>query len=273
MTDWRAVREQGFDVPAGADMATLLEELTGMLASPDPVERDELGYSTVATWLDRGRVDPSLQVELGDEMVRRLRAPEIWTRTFAPLVLDALVTYGAFEDRWVEPFVQWYVAETDLRGLDPELGWLHAVAHGADLLGTFGRHLEVRPADMLDAAARRLAQPTDQLWGAGEDERLGHAISLTLTHPDLTEADALAWIDAVATSWVDVEPGPPPAWVSNAARTLRVVVTLTLTDVRAERYPARPVGHADAVRAALLSALHSLTPHMWEQPDAPRTTA
>lgn len=66
----------------------------------------------------------------------------------------------------------------------------------------------------------------------GEDERLGHAISLTLTHPDLAEADALAWIDVVARSWDDLEPGPPPAWLSNAARTLRVVVMMTLTGVR-----------------------------------------
>lgn len=48
----------------------------------------------------------------------------------------------------------------------------------------------------------------------------------------LAEADALAWIDVVARSWDDLEPGPPPAWLSNAARTLRVVVMMTLTGVR-----------------------------------------
>lgn len=263
MTDWRAVREQDFEVPAGADMATLLDELGGLLASPDPVQRDELAYSTVATWLGRGAIDASLRVKLGDEMVRRFGAEEIWTRTFAPLVLDALVTYGELEARWVAPFAQWYPAETDLRGWVPELGWLHAVAHGADLLGTFGRHPEVQPAVMLDVAARRLTAPTQHLWADGEDERLGHAISLTLTHPDLDEADALAWIDAVAKSWADVEPGPPPACVSNAARTLRVVVTMTFTGVRSENYATRPLRHVEVVRAQLLGALHSLTPHMW----------
>jgi hypothetical protein len=116
---------------------------------------------------------------------------------------------------------------------------------------------------MLDVAARRLTAPTHHLWADGEDERLGHAISLTLTHPDLAEADTVAWIDAVAKSWQNLEPGPPRAWVSNAARTLRVVVTMTLTGARAENYPARPMRHVEVVRAQLISALHSLTPHMW----------
>ena len=263
MTDWPGVRERNFEVPAGADMATLLEELAVLLASPDPVQRDELGYSITATWLSRGMIPTDLRIELGDHMADQFSAADIWARTFAPLVLDALVTYGTFEDRWAAPFERWYVEETDLRGHDPELGWLHAVAHGADLLGTFGRHPAVRPADMLDVAARRLTAPTRHLWADGEDERLGHAISLTLTHPDLAEADALAWIDAVAKSWENLEPGPPPAWVSNAARTLRVVVTMTLTGVRSENYPTRPLRHVEVVQAQLMSALHSLTPHMW----------
>ena len=262
MTDWNAVRRGDFAVPA-TPMDELVDDLVGLLSSPDPVQRDELGYSTTATWLARGAIPPDLRIELGDRMSRRLSAGEVWTRTFAPLVLDALVTYGTFEDRWVAPFTRWYVEETDLRGHDAELGWLHAVAHGADLLGTFGRHPDVDPALMLDVAARRLAAPTHHLWADGEDERLGHAIALTLTHPGLTEEEALAWISVAAKPWADVEPGPPPAWLSNAGRTLRVVVTMSLTGVRSGVYTTRPVRHARAVRAELLSALHLLTPHMW----------
>lgn len=259
MTDWHAVRRQDFAIPE-APMKRLLGELIDMLGSPDPLVRDELGYSITATWLSRGVVPADLRIAFGDEMAHRFCADDIWARTFAPLVLDVLVTHGTFEERWVTPFFQWYAAETDLRGYDPKLGWLHAVAHGADLLGTFGRHAEVEPALMLDLAARRLTAPTEHLWADGEDERLGQAISLT---PELAEADALAWINVVANSWVTVEPGPPPAWVSNAARTLRVVVAMTLTGVRSENYPTRSLRHVEVVRAQLLSALHSLTPHMW----------
>lgn len=263
MTDWHALRQQGYAVPEDAAMPALLDELTVLLASPDPVERDEIGYSFVATWLGRGVVEHRLRLDLGDEMVRRFGAGDVWTRTFAPLVLDALVTYGTFEPRWVEPFRQWYATEADLRGHDPELGWLHAVAHGADLLGTLGHHPDVAPADMLALAASRLCAPSDLLWGEGEDERLGHAIALTLTHPGLGESEALRWIDEVERCWAACEPGPAPAWVSNGARTLRVVALLTLTGARSERLPTTPVRHAEPVRTRLLAALHTLTPHQW----------
>lgn len=263
MPDWQALCSDGYAVPEEADMPALVRELEALLASPDPVERDEWGYSFVATWLRRGLIPPGLRVDLGDEMARRLTSDDIWVRTFAPLVLDALVTYGTFEARWVDPFARWYETEADLRGLDPDLGWLHAVAHGADLLGTLGHHDDVRPADMLELAARRLTRPTDHLWGAGEDERLGHAIGLTLTHPRLAEAEALGWIRSVAAGCADAVPGAPPAWLSNAARTLRVVMVLTWTGVRAENLPTTPLRHADAVRAELVSALHTLTPHQW----------
>lgn len=116
-------------------------------------------------------------------------------------VLDALVSYGTFDPAWVAPFDRWYAAETDLRGNDPELGWLHAVAHGADLLGTLGLRPEVDPVGMLDLASRRLIAQTDTGWQDGEDERLGHAMALTLTRHELSESASIGWVHAVEDSW------------------------------------------------------------------------
>ena len=56
------------------------------------------------------------------------------------------MSQGEFEPSWLAAFTSWYPAETDLRGYDQKLGWLHAVAHGADLLGAFGRCPQVDPA-------------------------------------------------------------------------------------------------------------------------------
>ena len=94
---------------------------------------------------------------LGDEMVPRFGDSEIQARTFAPLILDAIVSAGVFEASWVPPFERWYVAEEDLRGYDAKLGWLHAVAHGADLLGTLGLHSAVEPVQMLRLGHRPAA--------------------------------------------------------------------------------------------------------------------
>ncbi|MFH8258481.1 DUF2785 domain-containing protein [Streptomyces roseolus] len=64
--------------------------------------------------------------------------PEIRARAFAPLVLDVIVARGGLDPTRLAAFRRWYPAETDLRGHDARLGRLHAVAHGADLLGSFG---------------------------------------------------------------------------------------------------------------------------------------
>lgn len=264
MTDWHAVKKADYAVPQGGDARPLVEELCRLLASPDPVERDEVGYSVLATWLGRDRLDPDLCRRLGDEMADRLSAEDIWVRSFAALILDALVSYGTFDPAWVQSFERWYADETDLRGNDPDLGWLHAVAHGADLLGTLGLRAEVDPVAMLDLAARRLVAPTDMVWRDGEDERLGHAIALTLTRPELSGSASIGWVEAVEDSWTTREPGPPPPWVGNASRTLRVVVGMTLTGARPSGgEEAVGLAHAGAVQDRILSALHGLTPRMW----------
>jgi len=264
VTDWQAVKDADYAVPVGVEIRPLVEELAAMLASPDPTQRDELGLSILATWLSRGLLDQTLCHWLGDEMAVRLGSNDIWTRTFAPLILDVLVSGGVFERSWLTAFERWYPSETDLRGKDPALGWLHAVAHGADLLGTLGRCPEVEPARILDVAARRLSAHTQIAWQDGEDERLGYAIGLTLTRPDLSGADSVAWVDLVEKSWTDREPAPPPPWVGNASRTLRVVLGLTLTGTRPSG-AADPVGltHATEVQDRLLVALRTLTPYMW----------
>ena len=69
----------------------------------------------------------------------------------------------------------WFLAERDLRGWVPERGWVHAGAHGADLLGTLAasRYLgseELRV--LLDVIAERLLIPTEHRFAAGEDDRL-----------------------------------------------------------------------------------------------------
>ena len=71
-------------------------------------------------------------------MAARFTDPEIQSRAFAPLLLATLVREGDYEPGWQTAFARWYPAEADLRGYDVKLGRLHAVAHGADLLGALG---------------------------------------------------------------------------------------------------------------------------------------
>ncbi|MEU3778546.1 DUF2785 domain-containing protein [Streptomyces sp. NPDC032472] len=212
------------------------------------------------TWVARGVIDTGRRLALGDEMAERFRHREVQARTFAPLVLDMLVTRGDFRPGWVDAFEQWYPAETDLRGYDEELGWLHAVAHGADLLGRFGLRPEVAPTRMLALATARLLAPTPYVYGQREDDRLAIAIALVLTRPDLSEEEATGWLEPLACDLRGFGPGPLPAHVSNHLRTLRMLYLLADRGLRtavADADPA-PLAHRGALMARIGTVLDLL---------------
>jgi hypothetical protein len=236
-----------------------LDELSAALRSPDPAVRDDRAYTELA------RLIPELtgaqRLRLGDELAGRFTDAEIQSRAFAPLVLARLVEAGAYRPGWQEAFARWYPAETDLRGYDAELGWLHAVAHGADLLGAFGRHPAAEPVPLLSLATARLLAPGGQLFDAMEDDRLGCAIALVLTRAELTERQSVEWLDAVAADFRSGRPGPVPAYASNTVRTLRVVYLLADRGVRPRGGDPLPLRHAEAVRGAVADVLAITSPY------------
>ncbi|WP_236243951.1 DUF2785 domain-containing protein [Streptomyces sp. CC210A] len=256
---WQRVYENDCAVPAGADLPALVDELAGALRDPDPEVRDGYPYVVLRTWIERDVVDGPLRVRLGTVMADRFEDPEVQARAFAPLVLDMIVRRGDLDPAWTAAFRRWYPAEEDLRGHDPEVGWLHAVAHGADLLGTLGLHPEVPPADMPALAAARLLSPTDELFAQQEDDRLAQAVARCLTRPDLTEAEATGWLDPLGAHFAAGRPpGVPttPAHTSNALRTLRMLYLLADLGVRLHRGgPRVRLHHAAAVKRRLAEVL------------------
>ncbi|MEU8227523.1 DUF2785 domain-containing protein [Kribbella sp. NPDC048915] len=262
MTDWAQVRDTDFAVPEGRPLGELVAELSGMLRSPDPVVRDRHAYSVLATWIRRGLLSADELRALGDAMLRRFDDPEIQARTFAPLILDAIVTVGVFEPAWVPPFERWYVAEDDLRGYDEKLGWLHAVAHGADLLGTLGLHAAVEPVQMLRLGIGRLLTPTPYVLRDMEDDRLGYALAATLTRADLTDADATEWLDPAIRQFAN-----PPAEgitpeVTNTIRTLRVLYVLADHGLRvASATNLTSIPQRELVKAKLTDVFRLVTPY------------
>jgi len=210
-----------------------LNELIELLASPDPHLRDEVAYSQLAFRIESGAEDRHLQ-ELGDRLILQLNDEAIQTRTFSALVLGCFVERSTHNGelnretliRWLEAFANWYRSETDLRGWDEELGWLHAVAHGADVIATFAQAPDLREEDLvalLALVAARLLTPTIWVFREQEDERLGRAAAMVLRRSELTRSTATAWLRIVALAFTNGEPGPTPPWASNTMRTLRVI--------------------------------------------------
>ncbi|MEW1697974.1 DUF2785 domain-containing protein [Streptomyces sp. NPDC093249] len=257
MIDWNTIEAADCAVPADRAMDDLVGELSRALADPDPLVRDGAPYTVLATWIDRGTIGASRRLELGDEMAARFGDPRTEARTFAPLVLDMLVAAGDLRAGWVDAFERWYPAELDLRGHDGTLGWLHAVAHGADLLSRLGRHPEVAPVRMLELAAARLTAPTDHVYDQLEDDRLARAVALVLTRTDLSEADSTGWLEPIAERFgSDRISTPVPAHISNCLRTLRLLHVLADRGVRpTSDLPAEPLHHREAVKSAVADVL------------------
>lgn len=258
MTNWGRVLADDFAVPAGRPPADLVAELSEMLCSPSPEVRDRQAYSTLATWIGRGILTDAELRALGNELVGRFGAPQVQARTFAPLVLDSIVSAGVLDPAWIGPFERWYIGEQDLRGYDEELGWLHAVAHGADLLGALGLAPEVEPRRMLDLGIERLLAPTQHVFRDLEDDRLGAALAATLTRTDLTAADAVAWLDPTGSGPRLDGRGVRPE-VSNTLRTMRVVYWQVDRGVRLSGVDDPvPVPHRAAVKDRLVAASRAL---------------
>ncbi|GGT13604.1 DUF2785 domain-containing protein [Streptomyces purpureus] len=257
MINWMDIEATDCAVPVGHPMDDLVRGLSRALADPDPLIRDGAPYTVLATWIARGTIGASRRLELGDEMAERFADPRVEARTFAPLVLDMLVAAGDFKPGWVDAFERWYPAERDLRGHDETLGWLHAVAHGADLLAGFGRHSQVAPVRMLDLAAARLTAPTDHVYDQLEDDRLARAIARVLTRTDLSERDAVGWLAPIADRFgADRISTPVPAHISNCLRTLRLLYILADRGVRpTAELPEEPLPHRDAVKSAIATVL------------------
>ncbi|MFF2013653.1 DUF2785 domain-containing protein [Streptomyces sp. NPDC058195] len=252
MIDWKSIEAADCAVPADRPMDDLVSELSRALADPDPLVRDGAPHTVLATWIARGAIDAPRRLELGDEMAARFADDRTEARTFAPLVLGMLVEAGDFAAGWVDAFERWYPAERDLRGHDETLGWLHAVAHGADLLAGFGLHPEVAPGRMLRLAAARLTAPTDHVY-----DQLARGIARVLTRTDLSERDAVGWLGPIAEHFgADRISTPVPAHLSNCLRTLRLLYILADRGVRpTSELPAHPLHHREAVKSALATVL------------------
>ncbi len=273
MTDWKAIIAAEFAVPARGALPELADELLDALCSPDPALRDEQAYPVLTTWIVAGHLDGHLG-GLGDRVIRLLAHPQIQARTFAALILAALVhrdTAAAVLDtpavlRWRDRFADWWLAETDLRGWDDELGWLHAVAHGADVLGELGLSPRLRGeglTQLLDLACARLLTPTGYVFAHQEDDRVALAMATVLSRPELPATAATGWLDAVHRHLKDQPQEPFPASTANTMRTLRSLYLMADRGFRPDPDDVAKyvLPHRDEILAALGDVLHMAFPH------------
>jgi len=213
-TELERVVESGFAPPAGRTASAVALETLGVLDSPDPVLRDELGYRVLAEWI----TDPDgpLAVREVHELLRRAEGDamllhglgergtdSVFGRAFSLLVIAAALHRDGLEpflgeEEWrhtIECVGCYCEGERDLRAHVPEKGWAHAVAHVADVVEELVRGRHARRADserLLECLSLLLEGSTEAFQGE-EDERLSIALATMVASGHLTVAALGAW--------------------------------------------------------------------------------
>lgn len=266
--DWAEVAAREYAVPEGVYPPDVLDELLGMLASEDPEVRDRQAYSTLAHWMGAGQFDVVLP-ELGEGANLGLEDPSVLLRSFSALVLGEVVQRDAEQpivpaglwQSWLERWQDWYPHEPDVRSHDPSLGWIHAVAHGADTARAFALHPATTSTDLrtiLDTLTKRLRSLPLHL-NQTEDDRLALALLAVLSRTELGEGEIRAWLTEYQTLWTPpafpLAPGP-----ALAIRTLHSLHTLLHLRATVDGVTLRPA-YSEATLAAVQNALRSVYPY------------
>ena len=288
---WQHVLESDMAVPVGRPLNELTAELVTMLGSPHSVEREDVAFPVLATWLREGVYD-DLLVSFGDSLARGLtvglRSPgddTVFRRSYSALTLaecvrrDNVATLLPVDVilSWADQAIGWYTRERDVRGDVPGKGRAGAIGHGATLLTAFAssRHLQnLHLRVLLDVIAERVTAATDAVLVAGEDDAVSLA-TLTVLQRNTIETDALeAWVDELASTLdrpAHLQPGtgwPTPAARNTSAylRALQAHLAIGVRPVDATLSFAEPPECRADLLLALLRAIPRFTPDLYSTP-------
>jgi Protein of unknown function (DUF2785) len=255
---WNRVRSAEMKVPEDRPLPDLTAELTTMLGSTESVERDEIAYPILATWIGEGVYD-DLLAGLGDGMAAGLTqglgesdTDSVFRRSFSALVLAECITRDNEQSLlpptllldWGDRVSGWLVRERDVRGFVPGKGWAHAVAHGADAIGVLAESSHFRLPELtvlLDVIADRVLLPTPLPLTSGEPDRLAAAtmavlrrrlVPLRIIEPWLARVTAAATAAAPEGEDPYLTTGNPEAFLR--ALHLQVAFAPEPVDVRAD---------------------------------------
>lgn len=248
---WRQWLEPTARTPAADELPALVRELDTLLTSIDPVQRDDVGFTLLTKWLYRERciAQPERRWLLA-QWLPRLRVgidtpgtDAVAARSFAALSLSLLV---ALDNE--EPFltadefatiatsaIAYLRDERDVRGHDGARGWLHSVAHTADLLKFVlrSRHLtRAQQGEVLAAITDKLER-TEVALTHGEDARLARAVLALLLRTDLERPAALVWLRALAAAPPSEPSAPSLAQAHNRSALLAQIHLLLAAETRA----------------------------------------
>lgn len=196
----------------------VLDFMLENIGNSNPYVRDEIIYRAWCYLFDKGRIDirqkrkilsflldekylSSYDFDNSQDLVLR--------RSFTALLLVILLederkncwmTADNYQRIMQESF-SWLLEEQDYRGFDEKLGWIHAFAHGADLLVEIVRltACQVKEVNIIMSILTKIISSQDiLLWS--EEDRLSVVIIELLKLKKLSESELLYWCENIEKS-------------------------------------------------------------------------
>lgn len=228
------IADNEFALPEQAKALPRALEMLPHLGSPDAELRDDLLYSTLATWILADKFeDDDLKTVLRQLLTEEhlfyklgeLDTDSVFMRSFSVLLLPLILSCHRkrpflmpYELRELKvKLLDYLEREQDLRGfiLDEDeagepKGWAHAIAHTADALDELVQCKDMGSEELLeilDAIRQRIAEPK-VVFTHSEDERLVTPVIAALGRKLLTPADVKSWLEGFVPLAQQTEPFP-----------------------------------------------------------------
>lgn len=212
---WQDIVNNDYTLPSQQSVASLTLELLTNLGSTNP-ERREQSATILEKWFNRGYYTPAELSDIIAQLSNNLTlgvgeqgTDTVLLRSFSALTLAEIVYYD-YEHPFLtegqlrqllEDGLAYFLAERDLRGHESGIGWIHAVAHGSDLMAVLALHDVLQKADLeriMEAIATKVAPPVPHVYLYNEDQRMVRAVLWTLQR-NLLMMDFLGnWLGQIA---------------------------------------------------------------------------
>lgn len=184
-----AARNAKWAIDDAARRDTLALGLVDCLADADPALRDEVGFEALQHWMRANQLAPATVKRIGDQLLRRVMPATVAADArgvaapFAALTLAEVARVDrlsplyspAERDAFVNAAAAYLASVRDYRGFDPQDGWRHGVAHGADWVMQLSLNTALSKAQLdrlLDAVAAQVLPPGEHNYIYGEGQRL-----------------------------------------------------------------------------------------------------
>ncbi len=241
---WFDIRDNKYAVPEGHSAAQLTEQLFSYIDSLDPQLRDDIGYETFSSWLEKRVYSPEqirsfilpLVINLQNGIGER-DTDTVFARAFSVLFLAEIIhndnkrVYLQLDEVFsiYTKTLSYLAEERDPRGYVPEKGWAHALAHTADLLYVLASNrflTRVELEQMLTAIADKITEPVDWIYHHNEDDRLVRVVIAAHQRQLLDEFFFQTWLKSFVStkkhSWKgSFESQPTQSAYSNTRNFLR----------------------------------------------------